>query len=463
MNAVKENIRRSVEEMKAENLSRIAALSDAVSLTAYRSLVRTVQEADGTVEIWTDAFQAALRAHEIIRIPARPEPYCIDASVIVPSNRRIEAENGAVIRQMKGVRVLMLRNEHVQDGTHAPISGANRDCNISITGGRWEESYTGRAGYGRSGMIDEERSFFGVSACMFFNNIENLTITDVTFANTAGFAVQVGDIRNAVFENITFDHCFADGLHINGNTENVLVRDIRGEVGDDLVALNMYDWLNSSVNFGPTKNVLCENLDQSESGSYRAMRILPGVYYYDDGSAVDCSANDLIIRNVRGVNVFKMYFQTPVYVLGTEPERGGVGSGDHIFFEDISIDLSQPADMMPEYLNSDPVRGCFGAFEINANLGTVTLENIDIKLYKERYPLSYLVSVGPKSTRREDNECFDPYLSSTTEKLILKNVTVNGRNDFDIRDVVREVSFDDINADGHSTGAGKVRSVEVIG
>lgn len=34
---------------------------------------------------------------------------------------------------------------------------------------------------------------------------------------------------------------------INGNTMNLLCRDIKGQVGDDLVALNACDWQDSSV------------------------------------------------------------------------------------------------------------------------------------------------------------------------------------------------------------------------
>ena len=143
---------------------------------------------------------------------------------------------------------------------------------------------------------------------MFFNQVENLTLTNMTFVHTAGFSVQVGNACNVVFENILFEQCFADGLHVNGNITNLLIRNIAGQVGDDLVALNMYDWQNSSVDFGPISNVLCENLYLSPESRYKAFRISPGIYHYRDGSTVDCSLNKAIIRNVKGIHTFKMYF-----------------------------------------------------------------------------------------------------------------------------------------------------------
>jgi len=462
MNPRKAQIYASLEQMTAANRAAQDALTREASLTDYASHVRTGMQDDTEIHIWTDAFRAALAENEIVRIPASAEPYYVDDSITIPSNRRISAEEGAVIRQMKGVRVLMFRNEHTADGTHAPIAAEVRGCNIAVCGGRWEESNTGRAGYGRTGMYDMDRSFYGVSTCMFFNNMDGLTLTDLTFVHTAGFSVQMGDITNVVIDNITFVECFADGLHINGNTENVCITNVRGQVGDDLVALNMYDWQNSSVDFGPMKTVLCEHLELSEDSRYKAMRIEPGVYYYDDNSSVDCGLYDAIIKNVRGINTFKLYYQTPAYrIVGGEPERGGPGSGDYLFFEDITIDLNAPIDGFREYAESDPVRGAFAGFEFGANIGHLFFENINLTLYPEKYPLSYLFCVGPKSCVTGDGtvEVFDPYVSCEVGTVELTDIRVNGGQPDDIAPYIRAVTFDNINNDNRSTGRGTIASV----
>ena len=461
MNPRKEQIYRTLDQMKQQNLAAQEKLTKEASVLDYKHLVKTGMQDDAEVLVWSDAFQTALDENEIVRIPASAEPYYIDRSILIPSNRRIIAEDGAVIRQLKGVRVLMFRNVHTEDGTHAPIPSENRDCNIAICGGRWEESLTGRAGYGRTGMYDMDRSFYGVSTCMFFNNMDGLTLTDMTFVHTGGFSVQMGDITNVHIDNITFVECFADGLHINGNTENVSITNVRGQVGDDLVALNMYDWQNSSVDFGPMKAVLCENLALSANSPYKAMRIEPGIYYYDDGSSVDCGLYDAIIKSVTGINTFKLYYQTPAYkIIGEEPERGGPGSGDYIFFEDIKIDLNAPIDGFREYKTSDPVRGAFAGFELGANIGHLFFENIDLTLYPEHYPLSYLFCVGPKSVVSGDREVFDPYVSCDVGCVQLTDIRVNGKRPDDVTPYIRAVVFDNINNDGRSTGRGKISCVK---
>lgn len=456
---IKEKIARKTAEMRAAIAAQGEALTDACHLSDYRAFAETDEH--GTV--WTKALQRALREHEVVIIDPAEEIYYIDDTVVIPSDRRIEA-TGAVIRLTPACEVLMLRNEHTADGTNAPIDTAMRDRNITIHGGRWEESREKRLGYGKSGRYtwkkdgEVRRPFYGISTCMLFNNIDGLRITDAMFSHTAGFAVQVGDIQGAVFENIGFDSCYADGLHINGRTENVFIRHIFGEVGDDLVALNAYDWQDSSVNFGAIGTVWCEDLDLWETSRYQAFRLVPGLYTYADGSTVDCAVHDIVVKNVRGIRTFKMYFQTPAYTIGETPERGDVGSGDNIFFEDIDVDLISPVDGTGGHGNDHEIYGVFGAFEVCANIGYLSFENIRLVTYPEKNPYSYLVRVGPKALFIKGREIFDPYVSCRLEILSLKDITVNGVA-VDMQTLVRAVAFEDINGDGLSTGHGEIGTV----
>ena len=451
MNEIKEKIYSSLSAMEAENKKKISSLRKRALLTDYAHLAYESK----CGKVWTKALRAALCENEIVEIPTGREPYYIDDTVVIPSNRRIEAWR-AVLCLTPECRVLMFRNEHTQDGTKAPIDSAERDCNISISGGCFAESHSERAGYGTSGKYSEKEEFFGVSACMLFNNIENLTLENVTFRNTAGFAVQLGDAKNTVFENVWFQNCFADGLHINGGCENVLARRIYGEVGDDLVALNAYDWQNSSVNFGAIKNVLCEHMSLAPMSRYKALRFEAGVYTYADSSSVDCALENIVINDVEGIRTFKMYLQTPPYEIGGEREPGGVGTIDGFFFENIKIDLQCPIDPFPEYVRGDRVRGVFAAFELGAKIGTISFENIDFTHHGEEFPLSYLVCIGPKSIVSGKKEIFDPYVNSRAERLVFKNITVNGKKVADVRPLLREIAFDDVNGDGESSGKGEI-------
>ena len=438
-------------------------LRDRCLLTDYAAQAVT---ANGT-NLWARALQAALREHEIIRIPPRKEPYFLEETVILPSGRRIEAA-GATIALAAGVTTVMFRTSAAQDGTLRPIAPGSRDDNIAIVGGRWEDNSVVRRGYGRSGMFNLQPrkvgNFYGVSTLFYFGNVNHVTVKDATFVRCGGFAVQAGDGDGWVFANIRFDDCFADGLHLNGNLSRIHARDVRGKVGDDLVALNAYDWLNSSVNFGPQRYVLCEDLELviRDGKGYPAIRIQPAKFRYADGSKVDCAISDVVFRRVRGIRTFKMYLQTPRYEIGKEPEWAEVGSGGNLFFEDIDVDLTAPIDLLGGYATSDPLRGHYGAFEFGANLTAITFRNVRIRFHLDDYPHGHLATVGPKSAccpakgGKPAREIFDPYVSCTVDKVTVEGLKVEGRAP---ERLVYPVTFSDINGDGRSTGSGMIKEV----
>lgn len=451
-NELKEKIYSSLFEMEKNNEKLYTSLTDTCSLLDYSNLKNG--------NIWTNSLQIALNEHSTVVIPASSEPYVIDSTVIIPSNRKIIAY-GATLLLSEFSDVLMLRNAHPIDETHSHLKSEKMDENITILGGTIKESQFQRLGYGKSGKIDETRSFYGVSCCLLFNNIKNVTVKDVTFSNCAGFALQAGEIENGVFKNITFNECYADGLHFGGNSKNIYISDIKGNVGDDLVALNMYDWLDSSVTFGEGENIICENLSLSKEAKYKALRLEVGTYYYDDGEKVDCALRNVIVKNVSGIKTFKMYIQTPPYMLGTNPEKGDIGTIENIFFEDISIDLFAPIDTFKEYMEGDEIRGTCAAFELGCNLNGMHLKNIDLTLH-DYLKESYLISIGPKSIIRNGKEIFDPYFSSKAKNITLENVKVNGEKITKADKYIKEISFSDVNSDGHSTGKGEIENIIVI-
>ena len=95
------------------------------------------------------------------------------------------------------------------------------------------------------------------------------------------------------------------------------------------------------------------------------------------------------------------------------------------------------------------MRGAFAAFEFGANIGHLFFENIDLTLYPDKFPYSYLFCVGPKScvTNNGAVEVFDPYVSCEVGTVELKNIRVNGEEPDDIAPYIRAVTFEDINGD----------------
>lgn len=453
---MKDKIIAALARMRRENESLRDSLEASVSVSVYKDLAYVDEKGR---YIWTKAIQRAIDENQSVTIPSAEHPYYVDKTLILPSNRRIKAHKEAHICKIPEMDTVLLRNKNVRDGSHAPIPEGTGDCNITVTGGIWEDTDESNTLY--HGMFDSENSMPGVDACFFFNNMTCLNIREVRIVRAGGFGIQIGNLENAVIEDVEFVATVADGVHINGNTKNVIVRNIFGNVADDIVALNMYDWQRSSVCFGSVENLLCENITLADEAKYKAIRVLPGKYYYDDGTVSNCDVNNVIIRNVRGISTFKFYFQTPPYPIGGVAEQGNQGRGNNIFIQDVDIHLFSPIDAIGGYLQGDPVTGTFAAFEFGSFLGKVELKDIRIHLDQEKFPASYLACIGPKSARTRTVEIFDPDLSSELEELVLDNVTVNGETvtPENVKQYVHEIVFSDLYGEGGKTSSGRFKKI----
>ena len=410
--------------------------------------------------ICSDAFSFALNNYDKIVIPEGR--YYIDKPLVVSSDTEIVAEEKAEIILVKGTKTLLLRNESVIDGSNEKIpSDAPVDFNISVCGGVWGEENEERLGYGASGCYDENNSFAGVSTCFLFSGVKNLTLKNLVFRSAAGFACQLGRVNGFTIENIRFEKCFADGLHINGGVKNGSVKNLSGHTEDDLIALNAYDWDNSTINFGCIENLTIDGV-HSESGrnAHKSFRIQPGIYPYKNGEKEDCYVKNLTVKNVSGVTTFKMYLQTPAYT--DLPEKNvGVGRIENVLFENVTADTSSPVDKQPNYLEGDPVTGNFATFEIGSNVKNMRLFNVRVKLDRHKYPCSYLITVGPKSQYIKEKrlELFDPYVFATAENIGYEDVYINGELIEDLSPFVKEVEFDNLYPSKMPFGKGKIISL----
>lgn len=408
-------------------------------------------------KIWSEAFSFALKNYDKLIIPAGK--YYTDKSFVVPSNREIIADKNAEIILVKGVKSLLLRNENVIDGSDGPIPRtAVKDENISITGGIWGEENDERLGYGESGCFDENNSMVGVSTCFLLSNVKNLILKNLTFRHTAGFAIQMGNISGFKVEDICFDGCFADGLHINGGTENGTVKNLYGHTEDDLIALNAYDWDNSSINFGKIENLIVDGVKCETGGNvHKSIRIQPGIYPYKNGEKEDCFIKNITIKNVSGVACFKLYLQTPAYT--TLPEKNvGVGRMENVRFENVSADTSEPVDKQPNYLSGNTVTGNFATFEIGSNVKNLVFYNVRTILNKAKYPNSYFMTVGPKTQYIEEKklELFDPYVCCTLEGIRFENVYINGDKKDDLNGYIKEISLGNLYPSSLGFGRGTI-------
>ena len=410
--------------------------------------------------IWTGAFESAFLNYREIYIPKGR--YYIDKSIVIKSGTSVKADENAEIILIKGTKTLLLRNESVIDGSDSKIDeNAPADSDISIIGGVWGEENEQRAGYGASGCFDDNDGMHGVSTCFLFSGVNNLTLKNLTFVKTAGFACQIGRVNGFTIENLRFVGCFADGLHVNGGVRNGTVRNLSGHTEDDLIALNAYDWDNSSINFGCIENLTVDGIyPVGGENAHKSFRIQPGVYPYKDGGTEDCYIKNLTVKNVSGITTFKMYLQTPAYT--RFPERPvGVGRIENVTFENVCADTSSPVDRQPNYLNGDMVKGNFSTFEIGSNVYDIKFKNVRVTLNKEKYRNSYFMTVGPKSQFIPEKglELFDPYVVCTADKIIYDGVYINGEKIDDLTPYLKEVAFNKLYPSEIPFGHGKILSV----
>lgn len=451
------NIRQKIKKIKSQ-FPKIK-FNKKVSVKDYENYATEIINDNQKKIVWTKAIEKALIENDSVYFPAGK--YYVDNSIIVPSNRRIIASKKAEIFLVKDTKVLLFRNADVINGSFRTIKKDEpRSKNIFIKGGIWGEERTERLGYGKSGAFDENDSMHGVTTLMLFSGVDNLSLENMTFKNTAGFAVQIGRTENFVVKNLKFVNCFADGVHINGDVKNGVIYNVFGETEDDLVALNAYDWDNSTINNGPIENVSVSKVF-SVGETFHTLRLQTGIMPKDKGG-MNCYMRSVYIKKVRGVDTFKMYLQTPSYV--DKPDGTLVGEMSDIVIEDVKLIKAVPSDNIFNYKEKDPLTGHFGVFEMGSNIKDVTLKNIDIKLNLTDYPeTAHVVMVGPKCCylKERNLELFDPYIISEVESIRYKNIKVNGKN-VDLKDYVKQISFDELYPSTNGFGNGKVKSITRI-
>jgi hypothetical protein len=429
----------------------------AVNLLAYASFVQNVD----AKPIWTQAFREALKEHRHLFLPKGK--YYIDDTVILPSGTRIVAHKKAEICLVKGTKVVGFRSAEVIDGSTKRVDlDAPMSENITICGGIWSTEFTERAEYGKVGALDPADSMHGVHALMLFSGVRNLHLKRMTIKHAPAFALQLGRLDRFVVEDVRFVSCYADGVHVNGFVQNGLIRNVSGECGDDLVALNAYDWQNSTIHRGPIENVVVANV-RSKGNAFHLMRLLPGVTSKSEGE-IDCYIQDILISNIRGVSTYKLYLQTPSY-RGT-PEGASVGWMKNVTIQKLRIVKDRPSDQTPNYLDADPITGHFGVFELGSHIDGLTLRDIRVKFKcEEKYQsLAHLIVAGPKSCylEKEHLEIFDPYVKSTVKNLAYRNIRVDGKRVSDLREHIKEISFEGLYASDCTDGFGKIESVRQI-
>jgi len=377
-------------------------------------------------ELWSAALQAALDAHRKVFIPARPEPYYLDAPLILSSGRTLILAPGTQMRLRPGTNTCMVRNAHPVSGWGGPLpTDLQPDSDITIQGGIWTDLATApweSNGNGR-GAVDPQGSVPGAYGVIVLSNVARVVVRDVTIAQSRPFGVHLSNVRDFVVENVRFEDHRRDGVHINGPAAYGIVRNISGVTGDDMVALNAWDWQYSTMTFGTIESVLVEDvtgrsLATATSGPVpdgsAEIRLLPGHKRFEDGSRLACDLQDIVIRHVRAIRAFKMYDQ-PNLELGRD------------------LDFSDPIGDMRRIFIRDVVTVPLHEALVQVHSNVDGLDIADVTLEATALPPGHaVVSVGPLSAVYKHNpgdpatwvEIFSPDKDCTVRNLRLRRVAL---------------------------------------
>ncbi len=409
----------------------------AVPLDGYRHLVRTEtwqQRWDTTArvvgdlhtvtgEVWSDAIERCLAENGSAVIPRLTTPLYLDRPIEVKGGDRLIIHPETELRLKPGnVGTCMLRNESLRSSKDRPVElAAGADPDILVEGGIWSDQQN--QGRGLGGTYDQQGTMPGSGGVFLLQNLSCAVVRNVRFRDCSCHAVQIGNIADFLVEHIAFDET-ADGIHVNGPASRGIIRHISGKTNDDAVAVNAWDWGQSTLTFGPITDILVEDVEVQPGYTWSELRLLPGTKVFPDGSRVACDICRCVYRNIRGLHTFKIYDQPNI----SNPEEDfadPIGHMADLFFSDIVVEGIPRAGYYDK--SSD------GVFDLCAEIENISIRNVRLNyLPGENDMIPYLVSVGPKALTwsREGAagkvwfEVFNPEANPVVRGLVIENVSL---------------------------------------
>lgn len=273
-----------------------------------------------------------------VALPAPRVRYLISKTLTLPSHFKLSLPRFAEIRLADQANCFMVQSQTVSKPARRLAEGINEKCrffwhyvdelspdpedaccNFEIEGGIWNfNNMNQQANPQQTGVLDRESYFLGHG--MFFYNVRNFRLSNMTMKDPTNYCVMIDHASYFTFENIDFDFNYGnpyavnmDGIHLNGNCANGVIRNLKGACYDDLVALNAHEG-----SCGDIKNI---DID--------------GIFAENCHSAVRMLTVCSDVSNVRIANVYGTYYQ---YCIGFTKYYAGLTTGrfDAIVLENIS-------------------------------------------------------------------------------------------------------------------------------
>lgn len=369
-----------------------------------------------------------------MHIPARGKPYYLDGPIILKSGQKLTADAKAEIRLKPGTNTCMVRNERIAGFADEPVPGDTQpDSNITIEGGIWTTLNVVKDANGNQrGHSAKQYPVPGTHGVILLHNVRGANVRNVTVRQSKPFAIHLGNIRDFTIDGLTLDRHGRDGVHVDGPASEGVIRNVSGDSHDDPVSLTAWDWRQYSVSFGPIHHLTIEHITGGPEDKHGtdAIRLLPGVKRFNDGTTLHCPIHDITLRDISDIRDFKLYDQ-PNLELGRDKDfSDGIGTLKNIVFENLVF--NRP-----------------GSIQVHANTDGLTIR--EVKLLFAPPADFHLFELGPKSATYQGapgtdpsrwTEIFSPDLDCTVRNLAVTGVRArDGQTDLPIEQVVKVIEL----------------------
>ena len=414
---------------------KVGESKDGVSVLSYAEYVYEKEicektrdgEITKTVKVWSDAINKALLENKHVYIPDMGEDIYLEDAIMMRSGYSLKVAENQLLVKCPNTPVTLIRNENLISGVEKKIGLSNPDSDITVEGGIWSANEP-ENGFDNGNIrlrVDREHSIEGVFAVMVFSNVVDITIKNLKFRDSKSYAVQISNCEGAFISDIEFLNFHKDGIHMNGSIKYAIVRNLSGVgMGDDMVAMNAWDWKTSAMSFGTLEKIIVENI----TSSHNEIRLLPGRKTYISGEKNDCKIKDTIMRNIKGVYTFKLYSQPNIH--DTKDRSEIPGNIENVYFENIDF-----PEVSASGFGGLPVEGLF---DVCVDTKDVYFNNIRIKNTISEFEKMgvKLIKVGPlsatwkggKENPEEWTEVFAPDDICTAENLHIGKISFSDRD-----------------------------------
>ena len=242
-----------------------------------------------------------------------------------------------------------------------PSSEKIIDHDIALLGGTYNHNCLRQAHHLPEGVHYSQGDSFVVAISFF--GIENLLVRDVTVRNQRTFAFLIANWQKVTVENISLElpdlipGGNQDGIHILGPGRFLLIKNVQGRTGDDLIAINADEEFTDEKNFfhpcastGPITDVVVDTVMVDDAS--QILRVLSRKNLVDR----------VTVRNVTGsYRSFGFYLSAWDY-----HKKGHPGNFGSLVFENIDVRQTKP-----DYTYTEPF-----LFRISGRHRSLMIKNI---------------------------------------------------------------------------------------